>query len=53
MKIESLITTAAIVVITGCTTNAHGVTKEAARSPDKLDDLELAHVTYTADNIDI
>lgn len=53
MKIKSLIATATILVLTSCASTEYGATKEAARTPDQLDDLELAHVAYTADNIDI
>ena len=53
MKLKFLLVTAAIVLLTACTVNNRGTTPEPARTPDQLDDLELAHVAYTADNIDI
>ncbi len=55
MKIKFLIATAAILALTSCASTEYGASKakEAARTPDQLDDLELAHVAYTADNIDI
>lgn len=53
MKMRNIMATVAIVALTGCAANEYGATKETARTPDQLNDLELAHVAYTADNIDI
>lgn len=54
MKLKILMAVAAIVALSGCAINEAIAPKEAAaRTPDQLDDLELAHVAYTADNIDI
>tara|TARA_Y100001934_G_C12193657_1_gene697687 strand:- start:42 stop:596 length:555 start_codon:yes stop_codon:yes gene_type:complete len=40
----------AVIGMTGCTTAMAG---GAAKSPADLNDLQIAHVAYTADNIDI
>lgn len=50
MKIKFFLTTAVIVVLSACATKEY---KATTRTPDRLNDLELAHVAYTADNIDI
>ncbi len=55
MKIKLLIATAVVVALTGCANTPYGNTTEskAAQTPDQLNDLEMAHAAYTADNIDI
>ncbi|OED41349.1 hypothetical protein AB833_09770 [Chromatiales bacterium (ex Bugula neritina AB1)] len=42
-------------MLAGCTTAQYSAppAPQTAQSPDDLNDLELAHVAYTADNIDI
>jgi putative membrane protein len=46
MKLTTLIATAGIAILSGCAI-------AQTNSPDRLNDLEIAHVAYTADNIDI
>lgn len=53
MKIKVLIAATALFTLAGCATNNYVKPAEAARTPDQLNDLELAHVAYTADIIDI
>lgn len=54
MKIQILLAAAAILTLTSCVATDFSTTdKAAARTPNQLNDLELAHVAYTADNIDI
>lgn len=48
-----LLATVTIVALTACATSEYGTNAEAVRTPNQLNDLELAHVAYTADNIDI
>jgi len=53
MKVKILLAAAMSVILTSCAATQSGSTDEAARTPDQLNDLELAHVAYTADVIDI
>jgi len=57
MKIKLLLAIAAVVALAGCASVPYGedaaATKAASPSPDQLNDLEMAHVAYTADLIDI
>ena len=46
MKLTTLIAATTIAAVSVCAT-------AQAESPDQLNDLEIAHVAYTADNIDI
>jgi len=47
----------AMVLISGCAntnySSNNSTVAEPARTPDQLNDLEIAHVAYTADLIDI
>lgn len=52
MKIQIPIAALITVLLTSCTTPGGSINKEA-RTPDQLNDLELAHIANTADNIDI
>jgi len=50
---KNILLAAAITIISGCANTNYGTTTDPERTPDQLNDLEIAHVAYTADLIDI
>jgi len=53
MKLQIIKVLAVSMLLTSCAATQYGNSAEKTRTPDQLNDLELAHVAYTADNIDI
>jgi len=56
MKMKLFIAATTLICLAACGTTQYGNSTEAAeaaKTPDQLNDLEIAHVAYTADLIDI
>ena len=53
MKTKHFMIVITMAAIAGCASSNYDNTSAVSQTPDQLNDLELAHVAYTADNIDI